>query len=46
VIPDAGLRAYRELDNAFGLTVSAGEIVADERTAGAAAMPWSICCGG
>lgn len=32
VTSDAGLLSYRELDDAFGLTVLAGNVLADSRT--------------
>jgi hypothetical protein len=32
VTPDAGLLAYRELDDAFGLSAMAGETLADARS--------------
>ena len=44
VTSDAGLLAYRELDDALGLSAVAGETLADARTARTAAMRWSVCC--
>jgi hypothetical protein len=45
VTSDAGLLAYRELDDALGLTEMAGETLADARTGRNAAMRRSVCCG-
>jgi hypothetical protein len=45
VASDAGLLAYRELDDALGLIAMAIERLADARTGKDGRHGWSVCCG-